>query len=46
MKTYTHKLSGQTYSPIKTVVDGVLFSIIETGEKKELSNNQIKFLLK
>jgi hypothetical protein len=46
MNTYTHKLTGQTYSPIKNITDGVLFSILETGEEKELSSNQIRFLLK
>ena len=42
---YTHKLNKMTYTTVKAVTDGALFLVKETGERKELSNNQIQFLL-
>lgn len=46
MKLFTHKLSGHTYSPLNTVSGGVIFKVIETGKQKEMSDNQIQYLLK
>ena len=42
---YTHKLFGGTYVAIKNVDSGVEFKVLETGEMRVLSNNQIAKLL-
>jgi len=42
---YTHKLFGGTYVVIKNVDSGVEFKVLETGELRVLSNNQIAKLL-
>ena len=54
MTTYTHKLTNETYKPVKNgsqlfegeVVTGVFFTVKETGQYKFMSDHQIMRLLK
>ena len=50
MKTFTHRLTDQTYSPVKNSSEdgntGVVFLVKETGEERFLTDHQIRRLLK
>jgi len=50
MTTYTHKLTNDTYKPVRIStednISGVVFFVKETEKEKFLSNHQIERLLK
>lgn len=50
MKTFTHKLTSQTYSPVRNSSEdgltGVVFLVKETGKERFLTDHQISRLLK
>ena len=45
MRTYKHKLNGNTYKAFRVTYLGVIFENVETGEHKIMTSNQVEKLM-